>query len=241
MNSGASVEQPKGDVDLNKGMRKRARQLVVQTLAIGAIFFLSAGTFRWPGAWAYLAVYVVGIAINGVILLRVNPEVIAERAEVREETKGWDRVVTSVAMIFILAMFIVAGLDWRFGWSPAVPLWLWLAALVVLILGSAFSSWAMISNAYFATTVSIQEDRGHTVATGGPYQFVRHPAYSGWMLSTLATPLVLGSLWAYIPAGLVIISFVVRTALEDKTLRAELDGYEAYAEQVRYRLAPGLW
>jgi protein-S-isoprenylcysteine O-methyltransferase Ste14 len=241
MNSGASVEQSKGDADLKKGMRKRARQLVVQTLAIGAIFFLSAGTFRWPGAWVYLAVYIVGIAINGVILLRVNPEVIAERAEVREETKDWDRVVTSVAMIFILAMFIVAGLDWRFGWSPAVPLWLWLAALFVLILGSAFSSWAMISNAYFATTVSIQEDRGHTVATGGPYQFVRHPAYSGWMLSTLATPLVLGSLWAYIPAGLVVISFVVRTTLEDKTLRAELDGYEAYARQVRYRLAPGVW
>ena len=110
----------------------------------------------------------IGIAINAVILLRVNPEVISERAEVREETKGWDRVVTSAALVFVVTMFVVAGLDWRSGWSPAVPLWIWLAALVVLILGSAFSSWAMISNAYFATTVSIQEDRGHTVVTGGP-------------------------------------------------------------------------
>ncbi|HSG18406.1 MAG TPA: isoprenylcysteine carboxylmethyltransferase family protein [Anaerolineae bacterium] len=183
----------------------------------------------------------IGIAINAVILLRVNPEVISERAEVREETKGWDRVVTSAALVFVVTMFVVAGLDWRSGWSPAVPLWIWLAALVVLILGSAFSSWAMISNAYFATTVSIQEDRGHTVVTGGPYQFVRHPAYSGWMLSTLATPLVLGSLWAYIPAGLVVISFVVRAALEDKTLLAELDGYETYVGGVHYRLLPGVW
>ena len=241
MNSKATVQQTMDSGQLKKGMRKRARQLIVQTLVIGAIFFLSAGTLRWPGAWAYLAIYTIGIAINAVILLRVNPEVIAERAEVREETKGWERVVTSAAMLFILAMFIVAGLDWRFGWSPAVPSWLWLAALVVMTLGSAVSSWAMISNAYFATTVSIQEDRGHTVATGGPYQFVRHPGYSGWILSALATPLVLGSLWAFIPAGLVAISFVVRTVLEDKTLRAELDGYEAYAGQVRYRLAPGVW
>lgn len=241
MNAKIPLEQPNGGSDLRAGMLKRARQLVIQTLAIGAIFFLSAGTFRWPGAWAYMIVYVIGIVINGIILMRVNREVIAERSKVREDTKGWDRTLTTVVMVFILATFIVAGLDWRFGWSPAVPLWLWLAALALMILGSAFSSWAMISNTYFATTVSIQEDRGHTVVTGGPYQYVRHPAYSGWMLSTLVTPLVLGSLWAYIPAALVIIGFIVRTALEDKTLRAELDGYEAYSRQVRYRLAPGIW
>ena len=105
MNSKATVEQTMDSGQLKKGIRKRARQLVVQTLVIGAIFFLSAGTFRWPGAWAYLAVYVIGIAINAVILLRVNPEVIAERAEVRGETKGWDRVVTSVTLLFVLAEF----------------------------------------------------------------------------------------------------------------------------------------
>lgn len=241
MKANTTVEQNNSKNELNKGIAKRARQLLIQTLAIGAILFLSAGTFRWPGAWAYLTVYVVGIIINSIILLRVNPEVIAERAEVRAETKGWDRIVTAVALFLSIATFVVAGMDQRFDWSPAVPLWLWLAALVLLILGSTFSSWAMISNAYFATTVSIQEDRGHKVATGGPYRFVRHPAYSGWALSSLAIPLVLGSLWAYIPAVLVVISFVVRAALEDKTLQAELDGYEAYAGEVRYRLLPGIW
>ncbi|UCG24548.1 MAG: hypothetical protein JSW55_00665, partial [Chloroflexota bacterium] len=128
MNSKATVKQTMDSGQLKKGMRKRARQLIVQTLVIGAIFFLSAGTFRWPGAWAYLAVYVIGIAISAIILLRVNPEVIAERAEVRDETKGWDRVVTSMILVFIVALFVVAGLDLRFGWEASVPAWLLLAA-----------------------------------------------------------------------------------------------------------------
>lgn len=241
MNSRIPPKQAAEKPGLREGMLKRARQLVVQNLIMGAALFLPAGTFRWPGAWAYLVISVIGIIINVVILLRVNPEIIAERAQVRQETKGWDRIVTSVILVLIMVMFIVAGLDWRFGWSPAIPSWFWLAALVLLILGNALSSWAMISNAYFAPTVSIQEDRGHTVVTGGPYRYVRHPGYSGWILGNLAIPFVLGSLWAYIPALLVITGFVVRTALEDKTLLAELGGYDAYAEQVRYRLVPGVW
>lgn len=241
MNAKISSEELSEETRLRAGMLKRARQLVTQTLVIGAILFLSAGTFRWPGAWAYLAVSVIGISINAIILLRVNPEVIAERSQVRADTKAWDRTVTNVILVLTLVMFILAGLDWRFGWPPAVPLWLWWVALVLMILGNALSSWAMISNAYFATTVSIQEDRGHAVVTGGPYKYVRHPAYSGWILSNLALPLVLGSLWACLPAGLIAAGFVVRTALEDKTLQAELDGYEAYAGQVRYRLVPWVW
>ncbi len=140
-----------------------------------------------------------------------------------------------------MAVFVLGGLDFRFGWSLELPLWLWLAAVAVLILTSAFSSWAMISNAFFAPTVSIQEDRGHTVVTGGPYRFVRHPAYIGWILGTLATALVLGSLWALVPAVLGGIVFVFRTALEDQTLQAELEGYRAYAAEVKYRLVPGVW
>lgn len=241
MNSQASTERTMTQEQMRQGMLKRARQLVVQNLIIGAALFLPAGTFRWPGAWVYLAVSVISIIINAIILLRVNPEVIAERAEVRKETKGWDRIVTTVILVLSLIMYLVAGLDWRFGWSPAIPFGLWLLDLVLLILGNALSSWAMISNTYFAPTVSIQEDRGHTVVSGGPYHYLRHPAYSGWILSNLAVPLVLGALWAYIPAVLVAIGFVVRTALEDRTLSAELDGYQAYARQVPYRLVPGVW
>lgn len=232
---------PENNANLKAGMLKRGRQLVIQNLLIGLALFLPAGTFRWPGAWAYLAVSVISIAINVVILLRVNPGVIAERAQVRKETKGWDRKLTTAGLFVTLALYVVAGLDWRFGWSPAVPLWLWWAGLVLFILGGALSSWAMISNPYFAPTVSIQKDRGHTAVTGGPYRYVRHPGYCGWIISNLAAPLFLAALWAYIPAVVVVAGYVLRTALEDRTLLAELDGYEAYAGRVRYRLAPGLW
>jgi protein-S-isoprenylcysteine O-methyltransferase Ste14 len=239
MTTNSAVEQ--GNQDLNKGIRKRIRQLVVQTAGIGAILFVSAGTLRWLGAWVYLFIYVLGIAISGLLLYRLNREVIAERAEVRPETKGWDRIVTSLVALLIVAVFVVGGLDFRFGWSPALALWLWLAAVTILILSSAFSSWAMISNAFFAPTVSIQKDRGHRVVKGGPYQFVRHPAYSGWIIGMFATALVLGSLWALVPAGLATIIFVVRTALEDRTLQMELSGYQDYTAEVKYRLVPGVW
>ena len=89
--------------------------------------------------------------------------------------------------------------------------------------------------------VAIQHDRGHTVATGGPYRFVRHPGYVSYIVMSLSTPIVLGSLAGLIPAGLVSAAIFVRTALEDRTLQAELPGYQEYAARVRYRLLPGIW
>ena len=99
----------------------------------------------------------------------------------------------------------------------------------------------MTANAYFSKIVRIQDDRGHTVATGGPYRYVRHPGYTGTVLFELTTPFMLGSLWALIPGALAAILMIVRTALEDRTLQEELDGYKAYTEQTRYRLLPGVW
>jgi protein-S-isoprenylcysteine O-methyltransferase Ste14 len=89
--------------------------------------------------------------------------------------------------------------------------------------------------------VRIQKERGHTVATGGPYQYVRHPGYTGAILSQIATPFLLGSLWALVPTIASAALYVVRTYLEDKTLRKELPGYEEYTRQTRYRLLPGVW
>jgi protein-S-isoprenylcysteine O-methyltransferase Ste14 len=109
------------------------------------------------------------------------------------------------------------------------------------VLGWALFMWAMGANAFFSEAVRIQEERGHTVVTDGPYRYVRHPGYVGAILALFATPLLLGSLWALIPAGLATIGYVVRTALEDKTLQEELDGYTEYAQQTRYRLLPGVW
>jgi protein-S-isoprenylcysteine O-methyltransferase Ste14 len=138
-------------------------------------------------------------------------------------------------------MYIVAGLDARFGWSPEYALAIHLVALVLAPLGQCLFSWAMASNKFFSRAVRIQMDRGHAVETGGPYQYVRHPGYVGMIISMLATPLVLGSLWALIPAGLASGLYIVRTALEDQTLQEELEGYKAYAQHVRCRLLPRVW
>ena len=138
-------------------------------------------------------------------------------------------------------MLAVAGLDKRFGWSPQLALWISLAAFAVAILGFAFSTWALMENRYFSSVVRIQTDHDHTVCNSGPYQYVRHPGYAGGLIWYLMTPLILGSQWAYIPTIFVAALTVLRTSLEDKTLHAELPGYEEYAGQTRYRLIPGIW
>ncbi|MBU0705027.1 MAG: isoprenylcysteine carboxylmethyltransferase family protein, partial [Chloroflexi bacterium] len=102
-------------------------------------------------------------------------------------------------------------------------------------------TWGMTANKFFSTSVRIQEERGHTVASEGPYRYVRHPGYVGYIIALFATALALGSLWALVPAVLATCLFVVRTALEDRTLQKELAGYKEYAQQVRYRLLPGVW
>ena len=99
----------------------------------------------------------------------------------------------------------------------------------------------MISNIYFSTAVRIQYDRGHTVASGGPYHYIRHPGYLGMIIYHLSTPIILGSLWALIPASLTIALFIICTLFEDNTLKNKLEGYKEYAERVEYRLMPGVW
>jgi len=116
-----------------------------------------------------------------------------------------------------------------------------LAALVVWLLGDAFSKWAAVSNRFYSRVVRIQRDRGHTVVTDGPYRYMRHPGYAGALVAALATPIVLGSLWALVAAGTLSLLLVIRTALEDKTLREELPDYTEYTQRTRYRLVPGVW
>ena len=122
-----------------------------------------------------------------------------------------------------------------------MPLALQISALVIAALGYALGTWAMASNPFFSLVNRIQEDRGHAVASSGPYQVVRHPAYVGTAVFELATPILLGSLWALVPGGLIALLTIIRTALEDKMLCRGLPGYQEYASKVRYRLLPGVW
>jgi protein-S-isoprenylcysteine O-methyltransferase Ste14 len=182
--------------------------------------------------------------ISRVLMFRKHPELAAERARGADEqnVKSWDkRLMPIVAIYGPFLMWLVAGLDKRWNGSPALPLGVELGAFVVVIVGYAFSVWALIANKFFSAVVRIQKDRGHAVVTTGPYRLVRHPGYAGGALAYWATPLALGTLWAYLPVGLILIALVIRTALEDRTLQNELPGYREYAARVRYRLMPRVW
>ena len=237
---------PSGQVQRNQGVKravmKRAVQVAMLLLFQAAILFLASGRLDWVMAWVYIGMYLVAISINAPILLRHNPEIIAERAEVGENWKDWDKIIGGLfALSYFVFMLLIAGLDVRFGWTGDIALAIQIVGAVIFALGYALFSWAMISNAFFASVVRIQDDRGQTVCTTGPYQFVRHPGYLGAIFQSIAVPLMLGSFWSLIPGGVGVALLILRTAFEDRTLLEELSGYEEYAQRVCYRLLPGLW
>jgi protein-S-isoprenylcysteine O-methyltransferase Ste14 len=213
-------------------------QVVGYYLVLALILFISSGSLNWLWAWAYLGLGLGILVINAQIL---PPELIAERGQPGDNVKRWDKVLATLTGLPTLAVPIVAGLDERFAWSPQLASAIHLTGLALFALGQGLFSWAMASNRYFSTAVRLQTDRGQTVATGGPYRYVRHPGYVGFIVSYLGTSLALGSLWALLPAGLIACLLVVRTVLEDRTLQDELPGYSDYARRVRYRLLPGIW
>jgi protein-S-isoprenylcysteine O-methyltransferase Ste14 len=220
-------------------LRRRVVQLAVYVLVQAAILFLVSGRPGWTNAWVYLGCYVGLIALTALVVR--DPELFAERARIRRDVKWWDKVIGVLFGIFGLGLLAVAALEARLAWSPPMPTALALAGLIVFVLGFGLSTWAMAANRFFSSQVRIQIERGHTVATGGPYRFVRHPGYVGFIVGALGSALLLGSRWALLPAALSAALVVVRTALEDRTLRAELPGYPDYAARVQYRLVPRVW
>jgi protein-S-isoprenylcysteine O-methyltransferase Ste14 len=206
-----------------------------------AILFVPAGRLDWVAAWVYLGLLVAFTIANLVYLRRVNPELIDRRTRLARGTKRWDVVWSVVFSPLVLAVYVIAGLDaGRYGWSSP-PGWLWLVGLALFLAGMALFSRAMGENPFFEKTVRIQDERGHRLVDTGPYRLVRHPGYLGFVGWILSTPLLLGSWWAFVPTLLSIAGMVVRTVLEDRTLKAELSGYAEYANRVRYRLVPGVW
>jgi protein-S-isoprenylcysteine O-methyltransferase Ste14 len=221
-----------------------ARYAVRETMGIvvmGVALFWSAGRIDWWPAWAAIAVMLAWITATATVILRFNPHLLAERLGPRKGAKPWDTAIMSILGLTQLVRYIIAGLDQRYGWTGGFPVAAQIAGLTVSALGYALVVWATASNAYFSQIVRVQSERGHAVATGGPYHYVRHPAYLGAILYELAIPILLASWWALIASGLNAILLIVRTVLEDRTLRVELTGYVGYTRQVRYRLLPGIW
>ena len=229
---------------MNMNAKIIALYILDQILGIAGMsvaLFWSAGRFDWWPAWGAIAVWLAFYTAMDILLLRFNPELMAERLTPPKGAKTWDRAILGTLRLLQLVRYILAGLDQRHGWTGGFPLAAQVAALMVCILSYALLTWAMASNAFFSQIVRIQSERGQTAVTNGPYRTVRHPAYVGMILFELAMSTLLASWWAIIVSGLCAILLILRTALEDHTLQVELAGYVDYARKVRFRLLPGVW
>ncbi|HCU34982.1 MAG TPA: isoprenylcysteine carboxyl methyltransferase [Armatimonadetes bacterium] len=228
--------------ELHRGTRRFLIKAIASIPLTAAVLFVSAGTVRWPMAWAYVLIGVATVLAMLLIVMPKHPDLIAERSRMHPDTKPWDRVLAPLgAAGTAMANMIVGGLDYRLGWAPEIPLWGQLVGMLLVLIASTLVIWAMYENRFFSATVRIQTDRGHTVCSDGPYQYVRHPGYSAWILLAVGVPIMLGSARALIVTAVSFVAIVLRTWLEDATLARELPGYEMYRQRVRYRLIPGVW
>lgn len=213
-------------------------------LLIPLVLLLCGGDPGWWQAWGY-SLLIVATGLGGRILAeRRHPGLLVERQNLEKAkgAKAWDKVLAPLMALSVsFPLVIVAGLDHRFGWSPDVPLWLSVLGLLLISLGYAFATWALMENRFFSSVVRIQLERGHTVCDSGPYRLVRHPGYAGNVLALPGMVLAFSSAWTLVPAALALIITLIRTVLEDRTLQEELPGYRDYARRVRYRLFPGIY
>jgi protein-S-isoprenylcysteine O-methyltransferase Ste14 len=223
---------------VNRDIIRRLIQVFSVLFLQYAILFISAGTLSWKWAWYVLLLGLFLLIFNSILL---PAELIEERGRKKENVKKWDRILTSIIMFPTILMYVFSGLDRRFHWTGDIPVIMNIAGMVFIFLGSLLFTWSMVSNKFFSTLVRLQTDRQHTVVTEGPYKFVRHPGYLGYITFTLATPIALGVFWGLIFSGIIAILLFVRTSLEDSTLKKELPGYAEYTENVKYKLIPLLW
>ena len=214
------------------------------TLKIGlffALMFLLSGRLDYWQGWAFIIFSLVSIALIFYIF-RDKRDLFKERMKPGPGMKWWDKIFWAFNIIFFTAILVLGPLDaGRFMWSPDIAIHWYVIAYAAHIIGYYITLWAMYTNNYFSSVVRIQKDRGQTVIQDGPYKYVRHPGYVGAFFIAPSTAIILGSLWALIPAGLWLVALVIRTALEDATLQKELEGYKEYTKKTKYRLIPGIW
>ncbi len=209
--------------------------------AIVGLPFLGAGRLNWLRGWIFVAAMLFTLSVNLLLAGLKNPDVLRARMKPTRPTEPFDRVFVVLYTAAFVALLLVAGLDaGRFGWSP-LPWVAIYAGLALHGLGNIPITWSLVINPYLEATVRIQSERGQRVITRGPYRIIRHPMYLGLIVMVSGWPLLLGSLWAYIPMITIAVLVVFRTAFEDRTLKQRLPGYAEYAARTRYRLVPGVW
>lgn len=222
-------------------------RIVIMLLLVLVIFpllpMISSGRWNWWQAWVMFALFVLSFIVSRAIAARKNPGILKERAEyaTQTNTQPWDKWLSPLVAFGSVFILLVAGLDELFNWSPDLPLGVELLGLALVVIGYVIGSFAFVENAFFSGTVRLQPERGHTVVSTGPYAWVRHPGYLGSLIASLGMPLLLDSLWAFVPVFIFGCFFVLRTSLEDRFLQENLAGYSEYAKKTHYRLFPGIW
>jgi protein-S-isoprenylcysteine O-methyltransferase Ste14 len=218
-------------------------EVLAEVAVFAALLFVSAGTLLWPAGWAFMALF-FGFALAIVLwLAREDPDLLAERmsSPIQRGQPLWDMVFVAAVMVFFVAWLIVMPLDAvRFGWSE-VPGWLQLLGALGVVLSFYIMFLTFRENAYLALVVKLQEERGQSVVSTGPYRYVRHPMYSSMFLFFPAATLLLGSWWGLLPCAVLLGLLVWRIPLEERMLENGLAGYEEYERNVRYRLIPHVW
>ncbi|MDD1695490.1 MAG: isoprenylcysteine carboxylmethyltransferase family protein [Methanoregula sp.] len=223
--------------ELKKIKKKIVLLFPVVLIVLGLMLFVPAGTFDYWEAWVYCAALLIPFLIVVTYLLRNDPELLARRLRLNEKESSQKKIIGVSHFIFFV-IFFIPGLDHRFGWSD-VPAGVVLAANTIVILGYLYIFLVFRENTYASRIVQVEQNQ--KVISTGPYALVRHPMYLGISIMLLATPIALGSYWAF-PAFMIFpLILVYRIINEEEVLMRELPGYRDYMQNVRYRLVPGIW
>ena len=213
----------------------------IGSLAFFAIIFLSAGRILYWQGLVYEVIGLIMLMLN-YTFLKIDAELLKERSKPGEGTLKWDKTILGLSFLVTILMYMVAGFDsGRYHWSPDFHWSFYLLGIILTASGQLIFLVAQKQNKFFSSTVRIQSTREHLVCDTGLYKIVRHPAYMGSIIQALGYPLMFGSLWSIIPICALVILFITRTHLEDKTLINELKGYSAYSEKTRYKIIPSVW
>ena len=225
------------DVDLRALRRTILVRFFSILLILGLVFFLSAGTIKYREAWAYLMTISIPMMIFGIWMFRHNPKFLERRMKTEEKRKEQKLIQKAGSLPFLL-VYLLPGLDKRFGWSD-LPFSTALIGLALVLLGYLMILYVFLTNSYASRVVEVEKEQ--RVITTGPYALVRHPMYVGVIFFYGVTPIALGSTWALIPSLLIIPILVFRIKDEEKELLENLKGYREYSQKVRYRLLPFVW
>ena len=204
---------------------------------MGLVLFLPAGTWNYFNAWLFLGLLFIPMLILGIVLFFKAPELLEKRLQSKEKESTQKGVVAASGLMFI-GSFVLAGLDFRFGWTN-VPAWVVTVAAVVLLTSYGMYGEVMRENAYLSRTVEVQENQ--KVIDTGLYGVIRHPMYTATIFLFLAIPLVLGSWIAFAVMFLYPAAIIARIGNEEKVLEEGLQGYTEYKKKVKYRLIPFIW